>query len=68
MNNFLYKKIIPRENPFIFPCMFGNIFENEIKNLSEYNFKNKPNVLNNKKNPGIGIFHHLVKMLRVILR
>jgi len=38
VNNFLYKKLIPRENPFIFPCMFGNIFENEIKNLTEYNF------------------------------
>ena len=41
VNNFLYYKIANRGNPFIFPCVFGNIFENEIKNLTEYNFKTK---------------------------
>ena len=39
VNNFLYHKIIDKTNYFIFPCVFGNIFENEIKNLTEYNFK-----------------------------
>ena len=39
VNNFLYYKIVNKGQQFIFPCIFGNIFENEIKNLTEYNFK-----------------------------
>ena len=26
VNNFLYNKIMPRENMYIFPCVFCNIF------------------------------------------
>lgn len=41
VNNFLFNKVVGRTNQFIFPCVFGNIFENEIKNLTEYTFKTK---------------------------